>query len=69
MSHIKPTNDRMLVKVSVEPYICPISEMLEVNLIKCLKMMSEALSGIISLREKFGLKIIKNNNIVIGENG
>lgn len=59
----------MLVKVSVEPYICPISEMLEVNLIKCLKMMSEALSGIISLREKFGLKIIKNNNIVIGENG
>ena len=59
----------MLVKVSVEPYICPISEMLEVNLIKCLKMMSEALSGILSLREKFGLKIIKNNNIVIGENG
>ena len=31
--------------------------------------MTEALKGTRKLAEKFGLKIVKNNNIVIAENG
>lgn len=31
--------------------------------------MLEALSGVMILKKKFGIKIINHNNIVIGENG
>ena len=51
------------------PYICRISELSDVNLIKCIKLMLEALSGVMILKKKFGIKIINHNNIVIGENG